>query len=107
MHEVRISLPPTHVEEAVKVAHSVGIERVSVSDIFVHGPECSAKVLSVETSTPKARVFIQKLLDSAAFAGVPATLTSRELRAVVTDRPPRDLTDPMSEPFPDVIQDLS
>jgi hypothetical protein len=107
MHEVRISLPETHVREAVKIAHSIGIERVSVSDIFVHGPDLPAKVLSAETSTPKARAFIEAFLASDAFSGVPSTLTSRELRAIVGDKPPQDLTDPMSEPFPDVIQDLS
>lgn len=107
MHEVRVSLPQTHVGEAVEVAHSVGIERVSVSDVFIHGPELAAKVLSVETSTPKARAFIEKLLASGVFTGVPSTLTSRELRAVLTDAPPDDLTNPMSEPFLDVIQDLS
>jgi uncharacterized protein DUF389 len=107
MHEVRISLPPAHVGAAVRFAHSVGIERVSVSDAFIHGPDISAKVLSVETSTPKARAFIEAYLTSNAFAGVQSTLTSRELRAIVTDSSPSDLTNPMSEPFPDIIQDLS
>ena len=31
------------VGEAVKVAHSVGIERVSVSDVFVHGPDVAGE----------------------------------------------------------------
>ena len=107
MHEVRVSLPQAHIGEAVRIAHSVGIERVSVSDIFVHGPEFPAKVLSVETSTPKARAFVEKFLAEGAFAKVPSTLTSRELRAVLSDVATDDMTNPMSEPFPDVIQDLS
>ncbi len=107
MHQVKISLPQTHVGEAAKLAHSVGIERVSVSDIFIDGPNLPAKVVSVETSTPKARAFIEKFLASEAFADVKSTLTSRELRAILTDAPPDDLTNPTSEPFPDVIQDLS
>jgi hypothetical protein len=64
-------------------------------------------VISVETSTPKARAFIEESLDSPALSKVGSTLTSRELRAVISDSPPADLTNPMSEPFPDVIQDLS
>lgn len=107
MHEVKVALPETHVGEAVKVAHSVGILRVSVSDVFVHGPDRAEKVLSVQTSTPKARAFIENFLASEVFSKVPSTLTSRELRAIVTDAPSTDVTDPMSEPFPDVIQDLS
>jgi len=107
MHEVRVSLPPASVSEAVRLAHAVGIDRVSVSDVFVHGPDEQAKVLSVETSTPKARAFIEIFLSSRTFSTVPSTLTSRELRAVVSHAPPADLTNPMGEPFPDVIQDLS
>ena len=34
------------------------------------------------------------------------SLTSREVRAIVTDESVADLTRPMSEPFPDIIQDL-
>jgi hypothetical protein len=64
-------------------------------------------VISVETSTPKARAFIEEFLGSPVLSKARATLTSRELRAVVSDSPPADLTNPMSEPFPDVIQDLS
>ena len=106
MHEVRVSLPPESIGEAVRLAHAVGIDRVSVSDVFVHGPDKPAKVLSVETSTPKARAFIENFLSSQTLSTAPSTLTSRELRAIVSDAPPADLTNPMSEPFPDVIQDL-
>jgi hypothetical protein len=34
------------------------------------------------------------------------TLTSRELRAIIDGEPVAEITRPMSEPFPDVIQDL-
>jgi hypothetical protein len=107
MHEVRAALPPECVLEAVRLANSVGIERVTVTEAFVHGLETEARVISVETSTPKARAFIEEFLGSPVLSKVRATLTSRELRAVVSDSPPADLTNPMSEPFPDVIQDLS
>ncbi len=38
MHEVRATIPSEHVAEAARLAHQSGIERVSVSDLFVHGP---------------------------------------------------------------------
>lgn len=56
---------------------------------------------------PKARVFVERFLRSPTLGRAQSTLTSRELRAIVSDSPPSDLTNPMSEPFPDVIQDLS
>jgi hypothetical protein len=64
MHEIRASLPADRVPEVVALARSVGIERVTVSDVFVHGPEVPAKMISVETSTPKARAFVEKFLSS-------------------------------------------
>ena len=106
MHEVRAALPPECVLEAVRIANSIGIERVTVTEAFVHGLETEVRVISVETSTPKARAFIEEFLGSPVLSKVRSTLTSRELRAVISDSPPDDLTNPMSEPFPDVIQDL-
>ena len=64
------------------------------------------QVVSVETSTPKARAFVEALLGSADLRGADYSLTSRELRAIVNGDDLSDLTQPMSEPFPDVIQDL-
>jgi hypothetical protein len=107
MHEIRVTLLPEYVSEVVQLANSVGIERVTATEAFVYGPEVSARVVSVETSTPRARAFIEKFLHSPSLSKSQCTLTSRELRAVLSDSPPADLTFPMSEPFPDVIQDLS
>ena len=59
MHEVRSAVPPECVLEAVRLANSVGIERVTVTEAFVHGLETEARVISVETSTPKASAFIE------------------------------------------------
>ena len=64
MHEIRASVPAECIPEAVQLANSVGIDRVTVTDVFVHGPEMPAGVISVETSTPKARAFIEKFLNS-------------------------------------------
>ena len=64
MHEVRAALPPECVLEAVRLANSVGIERVTVTEAFVHGAETEVRVISVETSTPKARAFIEEFLGS-------------------------------------------
>ena len=62
MHEIRASLPEDCVSEVVQIAFSVSIERVAVSKVFLHGPEIPARIVSVETSTPKARAFVEKFL---------------------------------------------
>jgi len=79
---------------------------VSIADVYIDGPNVRRQVVSVETSTPKARLFIEALLASSALAATDYSLTSRELRAIVDRSDLAELTSPMSEPFPDVIQDL-
>ena len=79
---------------------------MSISDVYIHGPDLRRQVVSVETSTPKARLFVEALLASPIMAATDYSLTSRELRAIVDRTDLADVTKPMSEPFPDVIQDL-
>ena len=63
-------------------------------------------LFSVETSTPKARALTEALMNAGALTNTGFTLTSREVRAIVSDAPVESVTKPMSEPFPDVVQDL-
>ena len=69
-------------------------------------PDLRRQIVSVETSTPKARLFVKAMLASSALASTDYSLTSRELRAILDRTDLAELTKPMSEPFPDVIQDL-
>jgi hypothetical protein len=106
MHEIRATLPPEQVAAATRLARAVGVQRVSVADVYVHGPDQRRQVISVETSTPQARAFVEALLDSPDIRRTDCSITSRELRAIVNGDDLSALTKPMSEPFPDVIQDL-
>ena len=106
MHEIRATVPPELTEEAARLAHAAGIERVSIAEVFIHGPGLSQRTVSADTSTPRARAFIDAMLNSPAFSGVDYTVTSREVRSIVSNEPLDGLTRPMSEPFTDVIQDL-
>jgi hypothetical protein len=106
MHEIRATVAPEHVAETTRLAHAVGIERITVMDVYVNEPGVRRQVLSVETSTPKARAFVEALLASPGLSQAEYSLTSRELRAIVDGSELGDLTRPISEPFPDVIQDL-
>src|SRR5437867_13280278 len=106
MHEIRATIPPDCVSEAARLAHAAGIPRVTVAEVFIHGPDTHGRVLSVETSTPKARAFVEALLSSPMLSQTDFTLTSREVRAIVDDEPLAAITRPMSEPFIDIIQDL-
>jgi hypothetical protein len=106
MHEIKATLPPEHIETATRLAREAGIDRVAISDVYLPGPDAKWQVLSVETSTPKACAFVEAFLGSADLRRADYSLTSRELRAIVNRDDISSLTRPMSEPFPDVIQDL-
>src|SRR3977135_4047029 len=101
MHEIRATLPPQQVSAATRLARDAGIDRISVADVFVHGPDQRRQVISVETSTPKARAFVDALLGSADIRGVDYSITSRELRAIVNGDGVGGLTKPMSGTVPD------
>ena len=70
MHEIRATMAPEHVAEAARLAHASGIERVAISDVFIDGPNLRHKVVSVETSTPNARLFVEALLSSPVFSSI-------------------------------------
>jgi len=38
MHEIRATLPPEQVAAATRLARAVGVQRVSIADVYVHGP---------------------------------------------------------------------
>jgi len=79
MHEIRATIPPEYVSQAAHLALAAGIERVTVAEAFVHGPDAHRRTLSVETSTPKARAFVEGFLGSPVFSDVDYTLTSRQI----------------------------
>jgi hypothetical protein len=106
MHEVRATVPAEHVSELAILARRSGINDVSVMDVFLVGPNQALKLVSVETSTPNAKAFVDAILNSPSLSKVHYSLTSREVRAIISDDPVESLTQPLSEPFPDIIQDL-
>jgi len=106
MHEIRATIPVDSVAEVIRIAQSVGIAESTTSEVFVHGPNAKRILFSAEISTPKARALTEALMNSGALQNTGMTLTSREVRAIVSDAPVSAITKPMSEPFPDVVQDL-
>jgi hypothetical protein len=106
MHEIRATIPQALVPEAVRIANMAGISEPTTSEVFVHGIAEKRVLFSVETSTPKARAFTKALMQSQALRGTDFTLTSREVRAIISKESAESLTRPMSEPVPDIIQDL-
>lgn len=73
--------------------------------VFI-GPNRHKEVVSAETSTPRARAFIDALLAAPWFDVKEYSLTAREVRAIVTDEPIAEITRPRLQPPVDVLEDL-
>ncbi|MBV9303418.1 MAG: hypothetical protein JOY62_15735 [Acidobacteriaceae bacterium] len=106
MHEIRVTVPEGRGKDVASLARNVGIKQVSVYPVFAYGPNERKEVISAETSTPKARHFADAVLTASWFDSAECTLTSRELRAIVTEDRAREITRPMVEPPINVFEDL-
>jgi hypothetical protein len=106
VHEIKATIPTDCVPDALRLARQVGIDTVTVSDVFVYGPDVAMKVVSIDTSTPKAKAFLDGIADSPLVARIGFALTSREVRAIVSGEGIGPVTQPLPEPFPDIIQDF-
>jgi hypothetical protein len=106
MHEIRVTLPLECISEATRLARESGIDRVSITDTLVN--DVARCQFSVETSTPNARAFVERFMNSENLSQCDHTLTSREIRSIIGCPAPSvvTLTRPMSEPLPDIVQDL-
>lgn len=106
MHEIRATVPIERSADVARIALNVGISSATVYEIFVHGAGERKHVVSVEASTPKAKAFLDAFLASPVYDAGKCSITSRELRTIISGEPIADLTRPMIEPAPDVIEDL-
>jgi hypothetical protein len=106
MHEIRVILPLDCISEATRLARESGIDRVTISDVLVN--DVARCQLSVETSTPNAHTLVDRFMNSERLSHCNHTLTSREIRSISSYLASSvvTLTRPMSEPLPDIVQDL-
>src|SRR5947207_3929322 len=106
MHEVRVTAPEGNSERVVGLALHAGIAEAVVYDVYVHGPDVRKQIISVETSTPRAKEFVDALFSADWFDPKEYSITTRELRAIFSSEHVFELTRPMIEPALDVLEDL-
>jgi hypothetical protein len=106
MHEISVTVPEGRAKDVVDLAKKSGIPQVAVYPVFAHGPDCVKEVISAETSTPLAKKFADAVLTSDWFDIAESSISSRQLRAVVSNSTPYDVTKPMLEPPVNVFEDL-
>lgn len=106
MHEIRVTVPQGRGKDVAELALQTGIKEVALYPVFAYGPNCTKETISAETSTPKAKKFADTVLASSWFDPAQCTVSSRELRAIVTNAHPYEITRPMLEPPINVFEDL-
>jgi Domain of unknown function (DUF389) len=106
MHEVRVTVPDGRSKDVARIALEVGIRQASVYRVYVHGPNREMEVVSAETSTPRAKLFIDALLATTWLDTKECSISARELRAILSSDPISETTRPRPEPSVDVLSDL-
>src|SRR5690349_1909202 len=106
MHEIRVTVPEGQAKTVAEIALSSGIPEVSIYPVFAYGPNQRKEIISAQTSTPKAKKFADRVLTSPWFDPAQCSLSSRQLRALVSASGPFETTRPMLEPPINVFEDL-
>src|ERR1700751_1813334 len=106
MHEIRGTVPEGRSKEVVRLAKEAGIPQVAVYPVYAHGPDCVKEVVSAEISTPLAKKFADAVLTSDWFNVAESSVSSRQLRALITNSDAHAITQPMLEPPIDVFEDI-
>ena len=87
-----------------KAALEVGIQHVTVCPVRTVEPRGDAEIVSVETSTPMAKAFLHRVLSSGVAGLRESSITTREVRAILSADPVREVTYPTVEVFQDLWQ---
>jgi hypothetical protein len=106
MHEIRVTVPEGRAKDVAELALRAGIKQATVYKVFDYGSNQTKEIVSAETSTPHGKKFADSVLTSAWFDSRECSISTRELRAVVNDNHPREITRPMLEPPINVFEDL-
>src|SRR5262245_46680680 len=108
MHEVRITVPRGRGRGIAQLGlRSPGIDHVTVCDGHAYGqPNREVEIVSVGTSTPGAKAFLDALSSAGAIDPSDSSVTTRELRGILGKTSAFEVTRPMVEPTLDVLDDL-
>ncbi|MFN2502301.1 MAG: hypothetical protein ABR530_09850 [Pyrinomonadaceae bacterium] len=110
MRLVKVTGPPEAATDVIRTAFSVGIQSVSVQQMERHS--AAGKVepktsVDFETSTPKAKHFMDKLLAADFFEPEKFSCHIRQPRSVISSaQNAREITVPLEEPATDLFEEL-
>jgi len=106
---VKITGPNNTGPAVAKIAFSVGIKEVSVQKAESHkasGEIETKDAVDIQTSTPKAKHFIDALLQADFYNQKEYSIAVRQPRSIISDENLRELTKPLVEPATDIFEEL-
>jgi hypothetical protein len=109
MRLIKVSAPEGKGDQVAKVAFSVEIDSVSrrVSEtVRRDGSVEKREVIDIETSTPKAKRFVDALLSADFYNREEFTFNVRQPRTLISKTNLHELTKPFVEPASDVLEEL-
>lgn len=109
MRLVRVKCPEGIGPDVAKLAFTSGIDRVSQQQVVVTRAdhrETFNDVIDVETSTPKAKIFIDKLMQAPFFDAKEFAISVRQPRSIISGEELAAVTKPLPEPAIDLFEEL-
>lgn len=109
MRLVKINAPEGKGADIANIAFSVGIKEISVQRIESHSSTGEIKTkdaIDIQTSTPKAKRFVDALLTSDFYNQEDFTINTRQPRSIISGESLRELTKPLVEPATDIFEEL-
>src|SRR5438105_4641867 len=105
MRLIKISVPAGWGEKVLNTAFSAGVKRLSMlqwTEYLANGQTETKDVLDIQTSTPQAKRFIDKLLAADYYDPEQVTFNTRQPRSLVSNKDIPELTAPLVEPASDL-----
>ncbi len=109
MRLVRVNAPHGKGADVAQIAFSVGINQASVFQVESHRSESEPQTkdaVDIETSTPKAKRFVDALLAADFYNPTDYTINIRQPRSIISKESLRELTPPLVVPASDIYEEL-
>jgi hypothetical protein len=109
MRLIKVNVPEGKGQNVIKTAFSVNIKKATAhpaESFEADGTVERREVIDMEASTPQAKVFIDRLLQSDYFDRRHSSVAVRETRSIVCDEDFHELTIPLIAPITDIYEEL-
>ena len=108
MRRVKVRVPEGLGKQVIDIAFAIGLrgaELQRVENFEPNGNTSPCEVVDTETSTPKAKLFIARVLEADFFDRNTCSVISRDARSVFGKDRLDTLTVPLVQPWPDVLEE--